>query len=316
MKRRYRLPTSEAGQPYYIYYPSGLEPDRPWPEVSFDANGVATTVEGYNPVTVAQYALYSHERLSRDVPGSKEAFFSQAAYLRDAQRADGAYPYRTGYPEYDVQPGFLSAMAQGTAASALIRAFAVSGDSSYRDAALRALQPLKTDVRQGGASFLRDGETFFEEVASDRPCHILNGHLFAAFGIWDVARFGLADDELLSLHADAIETLARWLPYYDAGGWSYYQLAVRDGNVRHLAHMSYHQLHVAQLRVYAEMTGRPEFAATAERWNDALSDVRVRAGVWLDSAAWLVETTRARAGLARRGPWRPMNLPAPHAASR
>lgn len=316
MKRRFRLPTAELDQPYYIYYPSGLEPDRPWPEVSFDAAGVVTTAEGYNPVTIAQYALYSYERLLRSVPGSKEAFFSQVRYLRDIQRVDGAYPYRTGYPEYGVQPGFLSAMAQGTAASALIRAFAIGGDSSYREAAAGALEPLKADVRQGGVSFIRDGEVFFEEVASDQPCHILNGHLFAAFGIWDVARFGLADDELLSLHAGAVETLLRWLPYYDAAGWSYYQLAVRDENVRHLAHISYHQLHVAQLYVYAGMTGREEFATTALRWSGALGRFPVRARVWFDSTAWLLETTRARAGLARRGPWRPMSLPSPRGAVR
>lgn len=316
MKRRYRIPTAELDQPYYMYYPSGLEPDRPWPEVSFDGNGVVTTIEGYNPVTIAQYALYSHERAGRGVPGSREAFLAQVRYLRDVQRPDGAYPCGTGYPEYGVRPGFLSAMAQGTAASALIRAFAFSNDSSFRDAAVGALEPLKTDVRRGGVTFIRSGDAFFEEVASEEPCHILNGHLFAAFGIYDISRFGFADRELLMLHQQAVETLLRWLPYYDAGGWSYYQLAVRDANVRHFAHMSYHQLHVAQLQVYAVMTGRPEFAAAARRWDAALGDVRARARVWLDSAVWLLETTRARAGLAKRGPWRPMSLPSPQAAAR
>lgn len=306
MKRRYRVPSADPGQPYYIYYPSGLELDRPWPEVSFGADGVVTTTQGRNPVTVAQYALYSHERSLRNVPGSEQAFVLQIRYLRDVQREDGAYTYASAAPEYLAPPGYLSAMAQGVAASALVRGYTSTGDTAYRDAAVNALKPLKLDVAGGGAAFLRDGSVFFEEVASAQPCHILNGHLFAAFGLWDVLRLGLGDAELRALHERSIETLLQWLPLYDASGWSYYQLAVRDANTRHLAHMSYHQLHIAQLRVYAAMTGHDAFASTANRWEAALGDLRARARVWLDSAAWLVETTRAHSGLSRRGPWRPI----------
>jgi len=154
MRRRYRLPSNDSGQAYYIYYPSGLVPDRPWPEVRFDADGVAVAATGYNPVTISQYALYSHERALRGVPGSRETFLAQARYLRDAQRAGGTYPYAIGHWEYGVAPGFISAMAQGTAASALLRAYAITGDERYREAACAAAQPLKRDVRDGGAPHL------------------------------------------------------------------------------------------------------------------------------------------------------------------
>lgn len=307
MRRRYRLPSGDAAQPYYIYYPSGLVADQPWPEVVFDPQGVATTVEGYNPVTIAQYALYSHERLSRRVEGSREAFLSQVAYLRDTQRCDGAYPYTVGDPDYGVEPGFLSAMAQGLAASVLARAFVLTNDPRNRDAAARALRPLKTDAAAGGASFIRGRDAFFEEVASERPCHILNGHLFAAFGIYDAGQIGLVDSELEELHAAAVDTLERWLPLYDSRGWSYYHLAVREKNVRHYAHMSYHQLHIAQLRVYAAMTGRSVFAAYADRWERGMAALPVRARVWADSSMWLTEVLRERTGLIRRSAWRPIH---------
>jgi heparosan-N-sulfate-glucuronate 5-epimerase len=315
MRRRYRLPSEEAGQAYYIYYPSGLALDRPWPELTFDAEGVAVTAEGYNPVTIAQYALYSHERMSRGVDGSHEAFRAQARYLAERQRADGSYVYDVRFPEYGVEPGFICAMAQGTAASVLVRAFAVTGDARYREAARRAAEPLKKDVSAGGAAFIRGGYAFFEEIASERPCHILNGHLFACFGIYDLARFGLADTQLRSVHERSMETLLRWLPRYEHRGWSYYHLAERDGGARHLAHISYHQLHVAQLYVYAVMTGRADFRATAARWENALRDVRTRASVWFDSAGWLGEIASERVGIRRRGPWRPLHGLAPEGSS-
>ncbi len=294
-------------QPYYIYYPSGLAADQPWPEVTFDRRGVATTIEGYNPVTVAQYALYSHERLLRGIEGSRDAFFAQIDYLAAAQREDGAYPYAAGDPDYEVGPGFLSAMAQGLAASALIRAFALTYDVKNRDAAVRALQPLKTDTLAGGASFIRGGDVFFEEIASERPCHILNGHLFAAFGIYDVDRFGELDPALRDLHRTAIDTLERWLPLFDSDGWSYYQLATRGPNIRHYAHISYHQLHIAQLRVYAAITERTCFESFADRWERGLNALPVRRRVWSDSAIWLSEVLRERAGLVRRSAWRPIH---------
>lgn len=311
MRRRYRLPTNELNQPYYIYYPSGLVPDTPWPEIRFDENGVAVTVGGYNPVTIAQFALYSHERALRGVPGSRETFLAQARYLQAAQEASGSYPYATAYSEYGVEPGFISAMAQGTAASALVRAYALTEDERYRQAAYAAVQPLKRDVSKGGASYVRDRCVFFEEVASAQPCHILNGHLFAAFALYDLDRFELLDADLAQLHRDAVATLVRWIDEFDANGWSYYQLAVRDRNTRHLAHISYHQLHVAQLHVYAAMTGETAFADVAARWQRALDDVAIRARVWLDSASWLAEVLSERAGFSKRGPWRPIeNLPA------
>ena len=308
MRRRYRLPTNDLAQPYYIYYPGTLQPDMPWNGISFDAHGVAMTERGYNAVTAAQYALYSHERLLRDVPGSRAAFFAQIRFLLERRRGDGGYPYDFAMPEYGVEPGFLSAMAQGLAASAFLRAHAVTGEARFREAAVLALEPLRRDTSQGGVSYLRGERAFFEEVASREPCHILNGHLFAAFGLWDAIAHGCADGELLALHGRAVETLRAWLPLFEKGGWSYYQLGVRDAGRRHYANIYYHHLHIAQLHVYAAMTGITHFAQIAARWERGLRDYRVRGRFWLDSASWSLDVVRRRVGRRRRAPWRPMQL--------
>lgn len=304
MRRGYRLPTSEPAQPYYIYFPG--VPERPWRGVTLDVNGVVVTPKGYNPVTVSQYALYSHERMGRNVGGSVDALSANAEYLRVQQRDDGGLAYPFAIPEYGAEQGFISAMAQGGAASVFIRQFALTNDSRWADAAVLALEPLKRDVARGGASFIRDGSVFFEEVATDRPVHVLNGHLFAAFGVWDLTRFGLADRTLRELHEASIETLCRWLPRYEDRAWSYYQLATRGG-VRHYAHISYHHLHIAQLHVYAAMTGVAAFEETAARWEAGLREPAVKIRVWRDSAGWFAERARSRLGSRRSDDrWRPI----------
>lgn len=310
MQRRYRFPSGDAGQPYYILYPGTRDPEAPWKGIAFDSSGVVTVRGAHNPVTVAQYALYAHERLSRGVPGSSDTFFTQVQWLLEAQRADGSYFYDFEVPEYGVKRGFISAMAQGLAAAALIRAYVLTGKRRYCVAAVSACEPLKQDVSTGGAAFMSDEHVFFEELAVTRPFHILNGHLFAAFGVWDLARLGVADARLRDLHDRAIQTLLEWLPYFEKRDWSYYQLAVRNGGRRYYASIAYHQLHIAQLRVYSAMTGIEEFERTARRWEAGLRSAAVRARFWCSNAVWLMHAASRRLGIEQRAPWTPMAIPA------
>lgn len=311
MRRRYRLPSDDDGQPYYIYYPGARNPNAPWRGIAFDSSGVVVACGAYHPVTIAQYALYSHERQLRGVPNSAHAFFAQVKWLVDAQRHDGSYFYDFALPEYGIERGFVSAMAQGLAASALVRAYVLTGEDCYREAATRASEPLKLNASAGGATFISEGRVFFEELASDQPCHILNGHLFAAFGVWDLARLRLADARLRSLHERAIHTLVDWLPHFDGGDWSYYQLAVRNGGKRFYANIDYHQLHIAQLHVYSAMTGIEAFERTAARWERGLRRLDARARFFRNSIAWLSHVVRRRLGIEQRMPWAPMQLPSP-----
>jgi hypothetical protein len=136
------------------------------------------------------------------------------------------------------------------------------------------------DTREGGVSYIRGNDVFFEELATPEPCHILNGHLYGAFALWEFIRFDLVGKEYVELHDSAIRTCERWLSHYDAGGWSCYDLAVDRRGRPHYANLWYHQFHIAQLQVYAAMTGRRSFALMSERWNAAQRKMRVRAQVW------------------------------------
>jgi hypothetical protein len=303
MARPYRLPSSEAGQPYFVsWLPGGGTFGEHWTRAQFDAKGVIRS-QGtyYNPVTVANYALYHYEQLYRGIECARAPFLAQVDYLLHSQREDGAYPYAFALPRYGVGPGWLSAQAQGEAASALIRAYYVTKDPTYREAAVRAARLLGVDVSAGGVSFIRNGSVFFEELASADPVHILNGHLYAAFALWELTHFKIAPF-LSDLHAAAVDTLESWLGKYDAGGWSYYHLAARDGERRY-ATLFYHQTHVAQLHIYAAMTNRSAFMAASRRWRSAMDDARVRARVWIDGMEWLLKGMLRHARGSPTSPW-------------
>jgi hypothetical protein len=194
-------------------------------------------------------------------------------------------------------------MAQGEACSVFLRAFALTNEQRYAECAIEALKPLERSTDAGGATYMRDNDVFFEEVAGV-PTHILNGHLWAAFAVWEACEYGFASSALRELHEASIETLLRWLPLYDDRGWSFYDLGVQAGTKRHYVPITYHQTHIVELRVYAAMTGRAQFAAMARRWEESLHRWDVRARVWSDGAKRLAESAFRRMRKTPNGPWR------------
>lgn len=302
MSRGYVLPSGALGEPYYIAWdPAPLPRGEGWVDGRFDERGLFTLGSFRNPVQISQYALHRYGDAVAGDPSARRTFLAQADWLRSAQAPDGTYRYEIPLPLYGATSNWISAMAQGEAASVLLRAFALSADAAYREAGVRALAPLFRDVRDGGASYIRGGELFFEEAAIAPECHILNGHLYAAFAVWEYSRHVRDGAGYATLHHDALVTLAKWLPSFDASGWSCYDLAVDDAGRRHYAPLWYHHFHIAQLRVFSAMTGDPRFAEMAERWNRALSDPAVRARVWTHSAQSLARSIRRR---LRRAPVR------------
>jgi heparosan-N-sulfate-glucuronate 5-epimerase len=264
----------------------------------------------YKPVDIAQYALFQYGRLKAGYPEAETSFLNQARYLMRAQRPDGSYIYETPVPEYGAGPCWSSAMAQGEAISVLLRAWLWTGDDRFKAAAQSAAQPLCLDTRHGGVAYLRNGDVFFEEVATPDPCHILNGHLFAAFGIWELLRVRLGNELLRNIFAASLETLSQWITLFDAEAWSYYDLAVDTTGARHLALLLYHNFHIAQLRVFAAMTGNAVFDVTASRWESALASFAQRVRLWSYGARVVARALLKRLGVGGSMRWMPMPIEA------
>ncbi len=132
---------------------------------------------------------------------------------------------------------------------------------------LRAAKTFETfcvSVDDGGVVYSDEaGGTWFEETIVDPPTHILNGFMWAAWGVYDYS-LHTGDDRAGKLWQDAVDTLLTNLELFDTGYWSLYEQSGKRMSM--LASGFYHSLHIVQLRVMHLLTGETAFLERAERW--------------------------------------------------
>lgn len=227
----------------------------------------------YNPVSVAQYALaqYSVLQAAPENATVRLAFTRAIARLMSMQGADGAFRYSYPWKYYlsgeTYQAGWVSAMTQGQAISALVRAYSLNPDERYLDAARSAYEFLQRPAADGGVrsnlaalnGSLAD-YVFYEEYVSTPDGYTLNGYLFTMLGIWDWSRLTAELDlpEATAIGADfdaTMRTLRRILRYYDLGTFSAYDLGYLTWK-KPLPHISasYHMVHIYLLHALATVT--------------------------------------------------------------
>ena len=104
---------------------------------------------------------------------------------------------------------------------------------------------------------------WFEEYIVSPPTHILNGFIWATWGVYD---YWLAtkDARARSLFDSAVSTIVRNLEKYDLGFWSLYEQS--GTRLPMVASPFYHQLHIVQLRAMQKLTGNEAFGRYADRW--------------------------------------------------
>jgi hypothetical protein len=167
------------------------------------------------------------------------------------------------YRERLIAPWY-SALAQGQGISLLVRAHQESGDRKYLDAATCALQTFFVNSDEGGVS-IRDeqGNIWFEEYVVSCPTHILNGFIWAAWGVYDYF-LATGSRHAVNLFASAVESLRSNLDSYDLGFWSLYE---QSGTfLPMIASPFYHRLHITQLRVMHRITADEMFLKFADKW--------------------------------------------------
>jgi len=152
-----------------------------------------------------------------------------------------------------------SAMTQREGASLLYRAGLETGDVRFSSAADQAIALMLKAVAEGGTAYYDQGKLTLRENPQATPSAILNGWIFAVFGLYDGILVSQRSDWELAFE-QTIETLKNDLKYYDAGYWSFY-----DGE-GHLASPFYHDLHINLLSVLAELVSVEAFLKVGERW--------------------------------------------------
>src|SRR5208337_2929594 len=164
---------------------------------------------------------------------------------------------------------WYSGLAQGQGVSLLLRAYTQTRCAKYQQAAEQAFAALTKPIAEGGVLFEDDERNLWiEEYLVDPPTHILNGFMWALWGVFD---YWLARSDALAknIFDRGVETLVQNLPRFDTGYWSLYEQSGYEqsgARLKMLASPFYHQLHIVQLRVMSDLTGDARFTSVAERW--------------------------------------------------
>lgn len=224
----------------------------------------------YNPIAIAQWGLGNYNQSCRSRSASCTAkFLAAAGWLlsRLEQNPHGLWVWNHHFDwEYrrPLQAPWYSGLAQGQGISLLVRAHRETGNNLYLRAATLAFESFLKSTLEGGITFSdQRGDLWFEEYIVSPPTHILNGFIWAAWGVYDYF-LATGDDTAERLFHCVAATLARNLDRYDLGFWSLYELS--GTLLPMVASPFYHQLHIVQLRIMHRLTGVEQFARVADRW--------------------------------------------------
>jgi hypothetical protein len=224
----------------------------------------------YNPIAVAQWGLgnYNLYRHSGD-GGRKQKFLAASDWLcsKLEQNAAGLWVWNHHFDwEYrtTLKAPWYSGLAQGQGISLLLRAHRETNNPAYLTASQQAFESFQKSIAEGGVVFTDPrGDRWFEEYIVTPPTHILNGFMWAAWGVYDYF-LATKDSVAKRLFEAAVQTLRGNLEHYDLGFWSLYEQS--GTRLPMVASAFYHRLHIVQLEVMYRLTGDEIFARYAQRW--------------------------------------------------
>jgi hypothetical protein len=224
----------------------------------------------YNPIAIAQFGLGNYNLWKRTGDSERrKKFFLVADWLcSQLEKNSGGLSVWNHHFDWEyrdtLKAPWYSALAQGQGISVLVRAHKESGETRYIDAARLAFAVFHEPIEKGGVAFTDEsGDLWFEEYIVSPPTHILNGFIWALWGIYDyhLATLHPSPQQLFSR---GVRTLLNNLNRYDLGFWSLYEQS--GTRLPMVASPFYHQLHIVQLRVMHRLTGEALFAQVADRW--------------------------------------------------
>ena len=219
----------------------------------------------YSPVKIAHYALaaYNDYALNGDEK-NLQIFNLHIRFLKENYALfndrDDLVVWLTPStnPKYNIPINYKSAIVQGLIMSALVRAYLVNGDSQALDLANKSVNILDIPVEEGGLLAQSKWGPMFEEYPCLPYSHVINGFMFCLIGLYDLYLIDKNNSVKQKFDvgiSSLIKTFDDWiLPY-----WSKYDLwDISNDKKVNLATRHYHFLHVDQLDILSQMSGKDE----------------------------------------------------------
>jgi heparosan-N-sulfate-glucuronate 5-epimerase len=248
-----------------------------------------------NPVTVIQLALGALQL--RD-PDQLPLVVEGVEWVERNADERGLLAYRFPMPHtFPLEAPWYSSLAQGEAASLLVRAAEILDRPHLLELADRVVEQLLEP--ESLLVFPTAEGPVLQEYPTDPPAHVLNGWITTLFGLYDLAHApSTAAPRAAEAFAAGTKALAARLHLYRTPlGWSRYDLYPHP--LPNTASVSYHRLHVAQLRALHSLAGVAAFAETADDWERSLANPVALAVGFSRKAAFRVVRPRSRRATPR-----------------
>jgi hypothetical protein len=225
--------------------------------------------EAYNPAYIAWYGLMSLERYLRgiDQAGQKK-FLVQVDWLaaEGIRSVDGSmwWPYTFDWQEGNcfLKAPWISAMAQGLAISALVRAYRITHEHHLLDLSLAATKVFEKSIVEGGLrTSSKEGHVLYEEYPEYPLPRVLDGFLFSLLGLYDLA-VETGNAQVYRLFAEGVQGLTHTLELWNyRDKWSWY------GTHGYLCPPHYHKLNSLLVRILGEITSEKPLLELADHWD-------------------------------------------------
>jgi hypothetical protein len=225
----------------------------------------------YNPNAIAQYAMGFYDLyLDTKENKYKEIFLKQADWfvknIRVTGDGTGLWEYNFDFEYHKgLKAPWRSALAQGQGISVLARAFDLTKNQIYLRAATKAFRSFEQEIdKPGGVTFTDEkGCVWFEELIFHPPTHVLNGFIWAMWGVYDYYLV-TKNQKAKQLFDAAVKTLEDNIHRFDIGFWTVYHL--HKTMIPMAASPYYQRLHIVQLQAMYAITGKKIFEEYARKW--------------------------------------------------
>jgi len=229
----------------------------------------------YNPIAIAQYGLGNYNLfLDTSDETRLHNFINVADWLvKNLEPNSFNIPVWNHYFDFEYRDTltspWYSGLAQGLGISVLLRAYKETNNEKYLDTYHEAWKSMTTTADEGGVIYIDKNQNYWiEEYIVNPPTHILNGFIWALWGVYDSWKI-LNNNDAKELFEKCCKTLENNLEKYDYDHWSLYDQAGLPLN--NMASSFYHKLHIVQLEILSNLSGNHTFQKFADKWRSCNS---------------------------------------------
>lgn len=216
-----------------------------------------------NPEAAFQYTLGLHDQfIKTNETQYLKQFWHYIDYFVRHQTIDGLWHYHFDW--YESKAPWFSALAQARGASVMLRAWLLSNETKYLDAAKLALATFNTPIAQGGClhTFAQGNCPYFEEYPQS-PTGVINGFMSTLMSIWEL-NYWVKEKWLNDLWQRGLSSLEIMLPFYTTHWWSLYDLDINTP-ILNVNSPRYHLLEIHYLKILSVLSNSDNIKTILQR---------------------------------------------------